>query len=194
METADLCRVWIPRAYGGLEGDLHAGLDSMFEIGRACASSSWCLSVWQQHSWIVALFPEAAQRETLAADPDFHIAAVLAPRGTAEQVDGGFRLNGFWPFASGCEHGGWILLGALVTDNGGAEIPLGRELSGLPAQNARLCLLPIDDVTILGDWGRRRPRRHGAAIRSRSTMSSSGPPHVADTRRRRGRGAGIGRA
>ena len=152
METADLCRVWIPKTFGGLEGDIQAGLDAMFEIGRGCSSSSWCLSVWQQHSWVVALFPEAAQQETLAADPDFHIAAVLAPRGKARQVDGGFQVTGFWPFASGCEQGGWIMLGALVTGDDGAEIPLGREIFGVPALNARLCLIPIDEVAIMDDW------------------------------------------
>ena len=152
MEAADLCRVWIPKAYGGLEGGIHAGLDAMFEIGRACASSAWCLSVWQQHSWVVAHFPEAAQQETLAADPDFHIAAVLAPRGKAQQVDGGFRVSGFWPFASGCEHGGWVMLGALVTGDDDAEIPLGREIFGVPALNARLCLIPVGEIAIMGDW------------------------------------------
>lgn len=152
MEASDLCRIWIPKAYGGLESDMHTGLDTMFEIARACASSSWCLSVWQQHSWIAAMFPEATQAETLGADPHFHIAAVLAPRGKARRVDGGFRVSGFWPFASGCDHGSWIMLGALVTDEDGAEIPLGRDIFGVPALNARLCLIPIDEVTVKGDW------------------------------------------
>jgi alkylation response protein AidB-like acyl-CoA dehydrogenase len=29
---------------------------------------------------------------------------VIAPRGEAKPVDGGYVLNGFWPFASGCQH------------------------------------------------------------------------------------------
>lgn len=151
-EQADLCRAWIPKRYGGLELDLHAGLDSMFEIGRACASSSWCLSVWQQHSWLVALFPEAAQQDTLAADENFHIAAVLAPRGKAVKVDGGFRVSGFWPFASGCDHGTWVMLGALVTDADGTPEPIDREIFGQPALNARLFLIPRAEVDIKGDW------------------------------------------
>ncbi len=152
FETAGLCRAWIPAKFGGLEQDLHAGLEAMFEIGRGCASSSWCLSVWQQHSWVVAMFPESGQRETLAADENFHIGAVLAPRGKARRVDGGFQISGFWPFASGCEHGGWIMLGAMVTNEAGEVQPLNRKIFGVPALNARLCLLRIDEVTIKGDW------------------------------------------
>ena len=152
FEAAGLCRIWIPRSFGGLEQDLHCGLDTMFEIGRACASSSWCLTVWQQHSWVVSLFPQAGQRESLAADENFHIGAVLAPRGNAKRVDGGFRVSGFWPLASGCEHGGWIMLGAMVTNAAVQPESLDREIFGVPALNARLCLLARNAVTIKGDW------------------------------------------
>ena len=152
FEQAGLCRAWIPRAFGGLEQDLHTGLETMFEVGRACASSSWCLSVWQQHSWIAALFPEAAQRATLAAVEDFHVAAVLAPRGEARRTDGGFLVSGFWPFASGCEHGTWIMLGALVKDAAGEPEPIDGDIFGVPVLNNRLCLLPIGEVTVKDDW------------------------------------------
>jgi len=152
MEAAGLCKVWIPKAYGGLEAGLQTGLDTMFEMARGCAASSWCLTVWQQHSWIVAMYPEQAQAETLGAEKDFHIAGVLAPRGTVRRTEGGFILNGFWPFASGCDHGTWILLGAMVVDDDGAPVPCDRAPLGVPAMNSRLCLVPIDDVAVLGDW------------------------------------------
>lgn len=154
-EAARLPGIWIPRTFGGSEQDLHTGLDTMYEAARGCASSAWCLGIWQQHSWIVAMFPEAAQKETLAVDENFHIGAVLAPRGKAKRVDGGFRLSGFWPFASGCEHGSWIMLGAVVTDADGTPLPpepADRTIFDVPVQNTRLLLLPIEAVTIKGDW------------------------------------------
>lgn len=152
FEAADLCRIWIPRRFGGLEMDLHTGIRTMQEIGRGCVSSAWCLTVWQQHSWVAALFSEEAQQETLGAEPDFHVAAVLAPRGKAKRVAGGYRISGVWPFGSGCDHGTWVMLGALLVDEDGREIPTGREVYGVPAANVRLCLVPRADVAILGDW------------------------------------------
>ena len=152
LEAAGLCKVWVPKRYGGAELDLATGIETTREIARGCASTAWCLSVYQQHSWIVSHFPEAAQRETLAAEPDFHIAAVLAGRGKARRVEGGYELSGFWPFGSGCEHGSWIALGAVVVDDTGNEIRLDHEIDGLPAQNVRLFLLPIGEVDIKGDW------------------------------------------
>jgi 3-hydroxy-9,10-secoandrosta-1,3,5(10)-triene-9,17-dione monooxygenase len=152
LEAADLCKIWIPKCYGGSEQDLGSGLKILQETARGCASTAWCLSVYQQHSWIVAHFPEKAQRETLATDLNFHIAAVLAPRGKARKVANGYVLSGLWPFASGCNHGTWIMLGGLVVDDEAREIFLNREIDGLTAQNARLFLLPIGEVENKDDW------------------------------------------
>src|SRR5690606_23573115 len=99
-----------------------------------------------------SLFPKQAQEETFGKNPTMFPAAVLAPRGTARKVDGGFVVSGVWPFGSGCDHSDWMMFGALVVDDAGAEIALGRTIYGLPALNARLCLLPRSDVTIKGDW------------------------------------------
>lgn len=168
LERADLCKVWIPKRYGGLELDLHAGLATMQTLARGCASTAWCLSVYQQHSWIVAHFPERAQEETLGADPDFHIGAVLAPRGKARKVKDGYVVDGVWPFGSGCEHGRWVALGALVVDDDGREIPLGRDIDGVPGVNSRLCLIPRDEVEVLGDWdvaGLAATGSHSIAVR-----------------------------
>lgn len=152
FEAAELCKLWIPRRFGGLETGLRTGLDVLFEIARGCASSAWCLSVWAQHNWIVGHFPEAAQAETLGVEPNFHIAAVLAPRGTIGPADGGYILNGVWPFASGCDHGTWIMLGGQRVDADSRPVALDREIFGNPVVDARLCLVPIEAVTNRGDW------------------------------------------
>ncbi len=152
FEAAELHRIWIPKRFGGAEADLETGLETCWEAAKGCGSSAWCLSVYQQHGWIVAHFPEAAQAETLAADPCFHIGAVLAPRGKARRVEGGYVLSGRWPFASGVDHGWWTMLGATVVDERGEEIKLGGTLYGRPKLNARLLLLPLSDVLNLGDW------------------------------------------
>jgi 3-hydroxy-9,10-secoandrosta-1,3,5(10)-triene-9,17-dione monooxygenase len=148
----ELCKIWQPKVYGGYETDLQTGLDILQEAARGCASSAWCLSVYQQHNWILAHFPKEAQDETLGATASLFPAAVLAPRGTARKVEGGYVVNGVWPFGSGSDHSDWLMFGALVVDDTGKEIALGRSVAGVPALNARLCLLPRKDITIKGDW------------------------------------------
>jgi len=149
---AGILRVWQPRRYGGHEVDLLTGLETMQEVARGCTSSAWCLTVYQQHSWIVSLFPGEAQDECLGADNNARVTAVLQPRGKARKVPGGYRLTGAWPFGSGSDHSTWIMLGGLVVDEAGNEIKTERTVYGMPAINARLCLMPSAEVKIRGDW------------------------------------------
>jgi len=140
LKRTGLLKVLQPRRYGGLELSLHAHIDVVAEIARGCGSTAWCMGVMHAHSWLMGSFPEAAQQETFGANPDTVISAVIGPRGTAREADGGYRLDGFWPFASGCEHADFLLLGARVVGAGGAIV-----------DEADL-LVPVSDIEIRDDW------------------------------------------
>jgi 3-hydroxy-9,10-secoandrosta-1,3,5(10)-triene-9,17-dione monooxygenase len=88
----------------------------------------------------MAHFPKAAQDESYGANPDAIISAVIAPRGKAQPADGGFRLNGFWPFGSGSEHSQWLFLGAVVENEKGEVI------------DEADFLVPTREITIKDDW------------------------------------------
>jgi 3-hydroxy-9,10-secoandrosta-1,3,5(10)-triene-9,17-dione monooxygenase len=140
VKRAGLYKVLQARRYGGYQMSIRTHIDTLAEVARGCTSAAWCMAVTHAHSWLMALFPEQAQKETYGADPDTLISAVIAPRGTARAVDGGYRLNGFWPFASGCEHSQWLFLGAGIENAKGEKI-----------DEADL-LVPTRDVTIKDDW------------------------------------------
>jgi hypothetical protein len=65
---------------------------------------------------------------------------VIAPRGKARAVAGGYRLDGFWPFASGSQHADWLLLGTEIADEGGTVV------------DAAELLVPARDIVIRDDW------------------------------------------
>jgi 3-hydroxy-9,10-secoandrosta-1,3,5(10)-triene-9,17-dione monooxygenase len=140
LKKAGLFKVLQPRRYGGYQMPLTTHIDVIAEIARGCPSTAWCMGVIHAHSWFMGLFPEKAQEETYGADPDTIISAVIAPRGKAVMVDGGYRLNGFWPFGSGCEHSQWLFLGAVVFNEKGEEV------------DAADFLVPTKDVTLKDDW------------------------------------------
>ena len=149
---AGLLKVLQARRYGGLQMSLHTHIDVIAEIARGCGSTAWCMGVVHAHSWLVALFPEAAQEESYGANPNAFISAVIMPRGKARPVKGGFALSGFWPFASGCEHAQWLLLGAQILDE-----------QGVVVDEADL-LVPRSDIVIHDDW-------HVAGLRATGSCS-----------------------
>ncbi len=139
MTDAGLFRLLQPRRWGGLESDMRTHIEVVSRIAKGCSSTSWVLGVLQIHSWLAAQFGEEAQADIYANNPDARVAAVLTPRGTATHVEGGFVLSGFWPFASGCDHCEWILLGARVEGATGPDAEC-------------VLLVPSEDAPSLDDW------------------------------------------
>jgi 3-hydroxy-9,10-secoandrosta-1,3,5(10)-triene-9,17-dione monooxygenase len=141
LKRAGLLRVWQPKRFGGHELGIHAHLDVISELAKACPSTAWVCAVVHAHTWISAHFGEKAQAELYGTDPDFVTCAVVAPtRSTAKRVDGGYRLTGFWPFGSGCQHSQWMFLGGQVKDDAGQITDEGE------------FLIPTREITINDDW------------------------------------------
>jgi alkylation response protein AidB-like acyl-CoA dehydrogenase len=58
-------------------------------------------------------------------------AIAILPTGVATPVDGGYRLTGRWPFASGVRHAEWLTAGAVVRRH--ADDPGERFIMVIPA-------------------------------------------------------------
>ena len=108
-----LHRIGVPRRFGGLDVSYGVALDVAAELGRGCPSTSWCYGLWAAHSWLVGYWPLQAQQEVFSENPDTLLSSSLNPgKSTCEPVNGGYRLSGRWEFSSGCDHAGWVMLGA----------------------------------------------------------------------------------
>ena len=140
VRRAGLFKVLQAKRYGGEQQSLRTHIDTIAAIGRGCSATAWCMGVVQAHSWLMAHFPKAAQDETYGANPDAMISAVISPRGQLRAADGGYVLNGFWPFASGSQYAQWLFLGAAVLDEKGEVV------------DEADVLVPAADVTIKDDW------------------------------------------
>ena len=56
--------------------------------------------------------------ESIYADPLLIISGALNPKGIAEAIDGGYRVNGQWPFASGCHNSQYFWGQCILHENG----------------------------------------------------------------------------
>lgn len=139
MKQAGLFRILQPSRLGGAELDLRTMHRVIRTLATASPSASWVLMVLLAHSWILGMFDERVQDEIAAEDPETIIAGSLAPTGRAVRVDGGWRVSGRCPFASGTDHARWNLMGFKVPG----------EDSALPAVHV---LAPVRDYTVNDNW------------------------------------------
>ena len=140
MKDAGLWRLITAQSNGGSEAGLRAQVDTLFMICAADPAAGWVQMVSNAHSWMVGNFPAACQSEVFANGPDCRVPGTLASQGRAVKVDGGWRLDGRWQFASGVDHGDWLLIGAI------ADV--------LPESPTRLIhvIVPKADITVDDTW------------------------------------------
>ena len=114
LVEAGLFRLALPRAAGGAEVDLLSFLDVAEALAAADGSAGWCLVQGSfSAAQVVAFLRPEVVREVFG-DGKTVLANGTGNGGTAVPVDGGYRLSGRWPFASGCTHATWYKAAARV--------------------------------------------------------------------------------
>ncbi len=140
MKEAGLFRALQPKRWGGYEADLGTYYDIEIALAEGDMSTAWIYGVVGVTQWVMALLDDRAARDVWGEDSAALIALSLAPAGKITNVDGGVRIGGRWPFASGCLYCDWALLGAFVPP----------ERMGPPEW--RMYLVPRKDYEIVDTW------------------------------------------
>ena len=141
---AGLIRAMVPKRWGGHE----LGFDTLFrtgvEIAKADPSAGWCYTLLVVHSWMLAYFPEGAQREVWEKNLDATIASSFAsfPKNEILTVEDGYQINGTWGFSSGIDHSDYVMIQGNIDVN--QETGLAREVL--------LMLVPKEDFEIQKTW------------------------------------------
>src|SRR5438874_13672499 len=63
LKDAGLCRLMVPKRFGGHETSIHTYIEVMEALGRGCGSTSWVASLINVCAWLTSLFPERAQQD-----------------------------------------------------------------------------------------------------------------------------------
>jgi alkylation response protein AidB-like acyl-CoA dehydrogenase len=151
MAAAGLFRVWIPQALGGFEVDLETNMRVVEEVAKADGAAGWNVMIAGTGGMFSAYLPPEAGRE-IYGDPNAVTAGALAPKGRAVRDQGGYRLSGRWPLASGCHHATWMGGGSFIFDG---EAPRLDE-NGIP--NLHIFMMPKSECEIIDTW-------HSAGLR-----------------------------
>src|ERR1700748_3068131 len=122
LHEAGLFRIVQPKRVGGSEFDYVALVDFAETIALADASVAWNLANLSSHHWMLAMFDSRAQDAVWKQDPDTLIASSFVfPAGRARRVDGGYVLQGRWPFSSGVDSSAWNMLASVVASEDEAD-------------------------------------------------------------------------
>jgi 3-hydroxy-9,10-secoandrosta-1,3,5(10)-triene-9,17-dione monooxygenase len=142
LHESGLFRFHQPKSFGGMELDFVAVVDIPAELARGCPSTAWNVGNVACHHWILGYYDPATQHEVWDANPDALIASSIAlAAGRGRKADGGFVINGRWPFSSAVDNSDWNMLAVSIYDG-----------DGKPPVDWRLCLVPKSDYEIIDTW------------------------------------------
>ncbi|MEV0688156.1 acyl-CoA dehydrogenase family protein [Nocardia sp. NPDC050378] len=138
-------KVLTPKRYGGYQMGPWTFLKLAIELARGCPSAAWCYALGHAKTLTAAAyFPPEVQDELFAAEDGYFVSAAFAyPRGDARRVEGGYIVNGKYPYSSGSPYANYHI--AVVPAPAGS--PHGPEGSHLTV------VIKRDDFTIGDDWG-----------------------------------------
>ncbi|MGE0416370.1 MAG: acyl-CoA dehydrogenase family protein [Acetobacteraceae bacterium] len=136
---AGLLRVLQPARFGGHQASFDTFSRIVETLAEGCGASAWVYAVLGEHQWIIGCLPERGQADVWGDTPLAVASSSLAPRETAAPATGGWRLNGSFPFSSGCLHAQWAIIGARAEDAAGNK-------------PTRYMLVPMSEIEIVDDW------------------------------------------
>jgi 3-hydroxy-9,10-secoandrosta-1,3,5(10)-triene-9,17-dione monooxygenase len=135
LVDAGLFRLLTPRRLGGYESGLRTAVEVTATLGAADGSTAWLVGIGTSAAWVLGLGSRQALDTVFGTDPDARLAGSATP-GVARRVEGGVRMTGRWPSASGTQHATWASLGAVVLND--ADEIVGAVMGTVPASELRL--------------------------------------------------------
>ena len=130
MRDAGIHRILQPARHGGAEAHFSGMVEIVEAISIACSAAGWCLTQYCSHNCLLGYWPPQGQDEIWGAVPDAMVAGVLIPScGRARKVDGGWRIGGRWPFASGVYGADWFIATAFTE---GGDRPRVAQMHAVP--------------------------------------------------------------
>jgi alkylation response protein AidB-like acyl-CoA dehydrogenase len=147
LHDARLFRLLLPKSCGGEEVAPAVFVAAVEEVAKADASVAWCMAQGSGCSMAAAYLEPAVAQEIFGGREAVLAWGPGAANATARAVQGGYRVSGSWPYASGSRHAQWLGGHAQLLDAEGKPC-LGPD--GKPAE--RTLLFPKAKATIKDVW------------------------------------------
>ena len=141
LRACGALRMKLPRALGGLEADLVTQMAVLERLAAINPAAGWCAMVGATSLAMPGAFLPDAGVARMFPNGQIPLGAiVVTPSGLAAPVEGGYRVNGRWGFASGVRHAEWITAITRVERTPGA------------APELHMLVFPASECRILDNW------------------------------------------
>ena len=136
----------IPAALGGDEASATDLMRAFETISAADGSVGWCAMIGSGGGLFAGMMTEEGYKEVFA-DPSQPTAGAVPPtQGVAIPVDGGFKVNGKWRFASGITHVDWVMAGCVILYDGAPR------MTDMGIPEVTWAWMPVTEIEIHDTW------------------------------------------
>ena len=168
LHSSGLFRMLVPREFGGWDLTLPECIKVFRRVATYDASTGWLLAILADGALFARLLAPAVLL-TVCAEGSLLAGSLNPLAATARPSEGGYRLTGRAPYASGCLHATWLMVAARVVTDPSASpasappvfiagvVPMDRAViqhtwstSGMRATGSHDCV--VDDVFVADDW------------------------------------------
>jgi alkylation response protein AidB-like acyl-CoA dehydrogenase len=162
LRSAGYLRLAAPPGHGGASTPLPDLLAVLTELARGDGSTGWVVGQLALSDLIMSCLPADAQDAIYVDGPDVCTAGAVAPKGRAVATADGWRINGRWPYVTGCRRARWFYLNCVVMT--GRSVRMTE--AGLPM--TRIVAVPAENAEIVDTWrvlGLRGTGSHDVVVR-----------------------------
>ncbi|MFD0991419.1 acyl-CoA dehydrogenase [Mariniflexile jejuense] len=143
----NLWRLWVPKAYNGLELSLTEGLQKLQTLAKTDGSLGWTITLCSGATYFIGnLQPEVADAIFLSGNNQICFGGSGGVFGVAEKQGDNYIISGEWRYATGAPYLTHFTLNAKIMDNGNMVL----KDDGTPLVYS--FVIPKNDVSIIYDW------------------------------------------
>lgn len=138
-------KIWVPRSLGGLGLSLLEGLQFLEELAYHDGGLAWTITLCSGANLFVGFIDPEIGKE-IFQNPQVCLGGSGRASGYAEREEGGYRIKGYWKYATGAPHLTHFTANCIITENG---IPI---LDNHGQQLVQSFFFDRNDVLIHYDW------------------------------------------
>jgi alkylation response protein AidB-like acyl-CoA dehydrogenase len=129
----------VPRRWGGLGCSANTVARVSAELAMGDPAVAWVVQIVGGTTWVTTLASDECQ-EALFSNGPVKICGAFTPPGIAVPVEGGYIVNGKFPYSSGCKVSDWYQWGGILKKADGTQ------------SVANFCYVPMSAITIEDTW------------------------------------------